>query len=411
MHQSHAEALQRPDHIEQNREAQLHALLKLAQGTDEAHQDQAEEGDDKAGRDRPLAADLIGNKAGDGKAHHGGEAADDDHGVGVLGAGIQEVDHVVADVGAQGIVRHEPQKLCRQDGQQHVPVGLGHGLVIVDGTCHGSQLLAQGDLILQLLGQLILLDGLEEHQSRDDHQRGGDEEGQLDDPEVAGSGLGGVDVLAEHKDHAQNRGEGAAEVAHDVDDAVGLGPQGLGGDVRHESYGRVAVHHHEDQHSDHGDDHAHDVLVVEEQGDEGEGHGGDQGADQNVGHPLADGGVGLVGEAAEDGQQDQSGQVIAGHDDADDPLYVQNLFRVAELQLRGGHAVNPVGKNVRQEGGAPGVIDLPQQQDAKEGEADESRAPVVELQTAVGGGGCGLFAFEHTNLPFSFLILIPDRKL
>ncbi len=186
--------------------------------------------------------------------------------------------------------------------------------------------------------------------------------------------------MGQHEGKAQHRGEGAAEIAHDIDDAVGLGPQGLGRDVGHQRHGRVAVHHHEQQHDGHHGHHAGHVVVVEEEGDEGEGHGGYEGAHQDEGHALADGAFGLVGEVAEDGQQDQRGQIIAGHDDAHDPLDVEDLLRVAGLQLRRGHLIDVAGEDVGQEGGAPGVVHLPQQQDAEKGKADQRGAFVVEFQ-------------------------------
>ena len=122
---------------------------------------------------------------------------------------------------------------------------------------------------------------------------------------------------------------------------------------------------------------------MEEQGDEGEGDGHHQRAHKDIGHTLADGGLCPVGQAAEDGQQDQGRQIVAGHDDAHDPLHVQNLVRVARFQLRGGDVVHPSGEDVRQKGGAPGVVHLPQKQDAEEGKADEESPLVIQLQTLV----------------------------
>ena len=83
-----------------------------------------------------------------------------------------------------------------------------------------------------------LLDRGKEHKRGNDHQHRGDDERQLDDPEIALM-VGGVDVIAQHEEEAEHRGERTADVAHDVDDAVGLRAQGLGRDVRHESDGGV----------------------------------------------------------------------------------------------------------------------------------------------------------------------------
>ena len=46
---------------------------------------------------------------------------------------------------------------------------------------------------------------------------------------------------------------------------------------------------------------------MEEDGDEREGRGADEGADEDIGHPLADRGFGFVGEMAEDREQNQGG--------------------------------------------------------------------------------------------------------
>ena len=167
-----------------------------------------------------------------------------------------------------------------------------------------------------------------------------------------------------------------------------------------ESDGGVAVHHHEHQHERHHDDHADDVVVMEEQRDERESYRSYKGAGQNVGHTLADGGVSFVGEVAEDGQQDERGEVIARHDYADEPLNLKYLRRVAGLELRRGDAVHAPGKNVREERGAPRVIHLPEKQDAEERKAYQERSFVVELQPA----GRSALRFTHEILPSKYQI-------
>ena len=119
---------------------------------------------------------------------------------------------------------------------------------------------------------------------------------------------------------------------------------------------------------------------MEEQRDERESDGGNEGAHEDIRHTLADGAAGTVGKTAEYGQEDERGEVIAGHDDADYPLDVQNLFGVAGLQLGRGEVVHPSCEDIRQEGGAPGVVDLPQQKYSEKCEAYKRGALVVELQ-------------------------------
>jgi hypothetical protein len=59
---------------------------------------------------------------------------------------------------------------------------------------------------------------------------------------------------------------------------------------------------------------------------------------------------------------------------------MQELFRVTGFQLRRGEIIDVAGKDVSQEGGTPGVIDLPEEQNPEEGKADKGRTPVVEFQ-------------------------------
>ena len=120
---------------------------------------------------------------------------------------------------------------------------------------------------------------------------------------------------------------------------------------------------------------------MEEQRDEGEGDRGHERADEDVGHALADGRARAVGQVAEQRQQNQRREIVAGHDDTDDPLHLEDVGLVAaHLQLVGRHVEHAPREDVRQERGAPGVVYLPQQQDAEKRKADERGAFVVELQ-------------------------------
>ena len=191
--------------------------------------------------------------------------------------------------------------------------------------------------------------------------------------------VGGVDVIAQHEEEAEHRGERAADVAHDVDDTVGLGAQGLGRDVRHESDGGVAVHHHKDENDGHHCDHPGNVVIVEEQRDKRECDRRNERADKDIRHALADLRVRSIRKTAEERQKDERGKIVARHDDADDPLHMQDVVRVARLEIGGRHAVEPAGEDIRQKCGAPGVVHLPEQENTEKGKADEKGPLVIEL--------------------------------
>ena len=63
---------------------------------------------------------------------HLGELRHHRHRHGGAGGGVEVIDNVVADIGANGVVRHEPQELRAENGEEHVAVLSGHGLVVVD---------------------------------------------------------------------------------------------------------------------------------------------------------------------------------------------------------------------------------------------------------------------------------------
>ena len=119
---------------------------------------------------------------------------------------------------------------------------------------------------------------------------------------------------------------------------------------------------------------------MEEQRDERERQRRDGSAGEDIGHALADRRLCLIGKVAEYRQQDECGEVIAGHNYADQPLNVEDLRGIACLELRRGDAVHSSCEDVRQEGRAPGVVHLPEQQDAEKGEANQECSPVIELQ-------------------------------
>ena len=379
VHKRHAEALDRPDDEQQRRERKLAARADdLSGGRGKAHDDETDERARKAAGDRPLAADLLGDRSGGGKADDGGETAEDreDH-RGARNA-VEIVNDIVSDVRAERVIGHEPEELRAEDRKQHALIGLAHRLIVVDGRFDRGHLLAESELFRHLPLDLVLLDRGKQHERGDHHQHRGDDERQLDDPEIALM-VGGVDVIAQHKEQAEHRGERAADVAHDVDDAVGLGAQGLGRDVRHESDGGVAVHHHKDENDGHHCDHPGNVVIVEEQRDKRERDRRNERADKDIRHALADLRVRSIRKTAEERQKDERGKIVARHDDADDPLHMQDVVRVACLEIGGRHAVEPAGEDIRQKCGAPGVVHLPEQENTEKGKADEKGPLVIEL--------------------------------
>ena len=314
MHQRHAEALDRPHRVERHGERVFAVRADGDAGRrHKGHEHQRDEGDEQAAGDSPLAADLLGDAAGDRKADDRSQAAGDGKHHRGARCGVEVIDNVVADVCAYRVIGHEPQEFRAEYREQHTLVGLGHGLVVVDRGLDRGEALALGHLILHFFGDLVFLYREEQHQRRNDHQHRRDDERQLDYPDFSCL-VSGVDIVAELKEDAKHRGERSAKVAHDVYDAVCLGAQGLGRDIRHERDRGITVHHHKYQHYRHHRDHTGNVVIVEEQRDKREGQRRDGSAGEDIGHALAYRRLCLIGKVAEYRQQDECGKVIAGHD-------------------------------------------------------------------------------------------------
>ena len=273
MHQRHPEALENPDCIEQCRKRILSAFAHRTPGRGhKAHHNKPQEGDGETGGNGPLSSDPVRDAAGDRKTKHRGQPAQNREDHGGAGRGLKMIDDVVADIGAESIVGHEPQKLRRENGKKHDFVGAGHRFVIVDGCFNRGETFPKLQLIPDLRLNLVFPDRGKKYQSRDDHQDRGDDEREFNGPETALRDRG-IDVIAENEQNSKYGCECAAEVAHDVDDAVGLGTQRLRRDIRHEGDGRVAVHHHEQQHNSHHGNHAEDIIPVEKQRNKRKGEG------------------------------------------------------------------------------------------------------------------------------------------
>ena len=119
---------------------------------------------------------------------------------------------------------------------------------------------------------------------------------------------------------------------------------------------------------------------MEEQRNEGKCNGCNKGTCQNVGHTFSDGSGCPVREIAENWQKDQGSEVVTGHDNADKPLDIEDFLRITGFELGRGDPVHPSCKNICQKGRTPGIIYLPQQQNAEKGKSDQKCPLVVELQ-------------------------------
>ena len=294
MHERHSEALENPDDIEQSREGEFSARTdRVARRGYKAHHHETEKGNGKTGGDGPLAPDPVGDTAGYRKAQHRSQTAENREDHGRARRGLKMINDIVSDVGAEGVVGHEPEKLCAENGKQHGPVCTGHGLVVVYRRFNRGEPLSEGQVVPDLRFNPVFFDGGKEHKSGNDHQNRCNDKGKLNGPEIA-FGDRGVDIAAEHKQNSEDGCKGPSKVAHNVDDAVGFGTQRLRRDVRHEGNRGVAVHHHEQQHDGHHGNHAEYVVPMEKQRDKRKSKGRHEGADEDVGHALSDGSPGPV---------------------------------------------------------------------------------------------------------------------
>ena len=166
--------------------------------------------------------------------------------------------------------------------------------------------------------------------------------------------------------------EQAAHSAHKIDDGVTLGAQRLGGNIGHEGHGggTVGAHGHQQQ-AQHDDKGGHlegagviGVAVVDK-GQDVYKNDGKAGAEEDIGHALADSGVCPVGYAAEEGQQEQSQDIIRRHDCAGEGL----------VQVEG------VGKDK----GDNAVIHLPEGGDGQEGKTHKNGSFIIELHWITSG--------------------------
>ena len=197
-----------------------------------------------AGQNSPLAAHLAGDEAHGQVGHDGRRLRDDEGQVIVLVQDVAGVDGVFA---GDGVIAEEPQDDGQQDEDQ-APDLVG-GQLAAGGGVVGLGLLHQTGghgLLLHLSGPLRLPDGEQEDHQRRQHQR-------RDDAEVAGIAHEAVADGGGGEHHAQRQHQNAAGGAHEVDDGVGLGAQGLQGHVGHQGHGGGAEggHGHQNDEQQH----------------------------------------------------------------------------------------------------------------------------------------------------------------
>ncbi len=165
-------------------------------------------------------------------------------------------------------------------------------------------------------------------------------------------------------DGGDNQVKDAAHRAHQVDDGVALGAQGLRGHVRHQGHGRGTVRSHGNQKQPQHDDEGCRLkrgrrrgVAVVQKGQDVDKDDGAAGSEQDKRHALPDARVRPVGNGAEQWQQEQCQNVVRGHDRAGERL-VQ---------------VERVGQNQ----GDDAVIHLPESRDGQERQSDQDGTFVV----------------------------------
>ena len=234
--------------------------------------------------------------------------------------------------------------------------------------------LGQGFAVLRDLGQVVLGVGvliapLLRHQLGFVHAQQNDGKGgQHDAPHNGEQGqVGNVHIRGCFVQKCgNNQVNNAAQGAHQVDDGIGLGAQGLWGDVGHQRHGGAAVSTHGGQQDSQTDDKAHlfpgiwgSVEAVGENGQRHHHRDGREGAEQNIGTAAAKAGGAFIGQSAEQRQQKQSEDIVRRHDHA-------------------GNAFSHV-EGFREDFGDQVVVHLPEGADGQKRETDQYGALGVEL--------------------------------
>ena len=257
--------------------------------------------------------------------------------------------------GGDTVVADEPQADGNQQEGQ-APADIGWQLLpgFRDGIFLGV-----GILIAFLLGcQLGLVDKQHENHHGSGHNAPyNEEQGEIGDVVVA---LGGIQEPGDQQ--VQN----AAHSAHEIDDGVGLGAQGLGGDVRHQCHRRAAVgaHGHQQHSQHHHEQHeltsgGGGVVAVRQQGQTHHQNDGSEGAEEDIGTAAAQRAFAFIRKSAEQRQQEQSQHIVRGHDGAGEGFV--HVEGVGEDQ---GHQI---------------VIHLPEGADGQKGKAHQHGVFGVQL--------------------------------
>ena len=186
-----------------------------------AHDEKSEESNGKTGGNGPFAADFIGNRTSRGKTDNTRQTADDGEDHRCTGDRLQIVNHIVADIGPNRIIRHKPEKLSCQDSKQHLFVCRGHRLVVFNRIFYRGITFTLCHLIFDLICYFVLPDGKEQYQRRDYHEEGCNDERQLNRPDITGF-VCRINVIAQLEENTKNSCKGTAQIPHDIDDSVCL---------------------------------------------------------------------------------------------------------------------------------------------------------------------------------------------
>ena len=313
--------------------------------------------------DGALPAEFGGRHTDGDIGYDGPHRGHHEAGIGAPDALPHHLGHVGGEPGGHAVIPRVPQGDGGQQEDQAPLHRAGQHLAaaaVVLGQVPFRVLFLQR-LVFQR--QLRLPDGEQQHHHRHRHNARHNEEQGLVVHVLQSPGL-----FRGIEDHAYAQVDHAAHRAHQVDDGVALGAQGLGGDVGHQGHRRGAVGAHGDEQQAQHNDKARqlegsglDGVAVVQQGQQVHQHHRPGGARQDEGGaPAQLPHAALIGQPAEQGQQKQGQHIIRRHDHS--------------------------GEGLVQREGAPEdqrhqiVVHLPERADGQKGKADQNRPFVVQLQ-------------------------------
>ena len=293
-----------------------------------------------------------GNIAEDGTAGGDGQAR-----VGLAQAHAPDVFGVNGEPGGNAVIAYEPQADGNQQESQ-APLHIG-----------GQGFTGFGVLGKVVLWVLLFILLLPLHQHRLVDQEHDHCQGRGHDPGYNGEQGEEADV-AVRLDPVQEGGHqqiaNAADGTHQVDNGVGLGAQGLGGDVRHQCHGGAAVCTHGNEQQSQGADKQGQgaglgggVVAVSKQRQHQHQDDGGQSAKKDKGSAAAQGAFALVRESAEQGQQEQGQNIVRRHNGAGEGF----------VQMKG------IGQNQWHQV----VVHLPESADGEKGKSHQDCSLGVEF--------------------------------